>query len=143
MDGWLVGHSTTDKRFVSELRKRHTVHILCWETHRRAERLNPIKHLRALSSWERKSSGLFLHKYPRLLFSARIKPFRKINNILFNRAIKKLVDENAIDVIVCSPNDTYNGLPSFDFSVPLVFFCTDFVFDEFARKWYLAKADAV
>jgi len=136
---WEGGAKPRARYFIERLAERHTIHVVCWES--------PISRtisglMRSLQVWERFQNGVTHHHVPRLPLDIRRDGAPDITQALFHRALRRIVSEHDIDIIVCSCNWYALGFPPKDLGVPLVLDYFDILTDAHEKR-YFAACDAV
>ena len=84
--------------------------------------------MESLKEWTIIKNGIY-HHHIRHIYFTRFNQILKLNNQKFKKAIKKIVKEYKIEVIICGPNHYLHGYPPFDLGVPIVFDYLDFLHD--------------
>ncbi len=84
--------------------------------------------MESLKEWTIIKNGIY-HHHIRHIYFTRFNQILKLNNQKFRKAIKKIVKEYKIEVIICGPNHYLHGYPPFDLGVPIVFDYLDFLSD--------------
>lgn len=128
----------------------HEVHFLSWES-RYGRRPTPGLVLASLRGGTREDSGFRIHQARRLPnpFGQRLHDVTarglKLNELLYQRAVRRVVAEERIDVVICGISHQAVGLPPDDLPVPLVFDYLDYKLERWpaVEAEYLRRADAV
>lgn len=125
----------------------HDVHFVTWQEMQRTAR-SVLGSLRT-RTWE--EEDFTIHQSRRVpnpfgqRFHARTARGLRINEWLFNRAVRRSVAETDPDVVICGISHRQVGLPPADLPVPLVFDYLDFSLEAWPEleREYLRRADAV
>jgi len=134
-------------RFAERIKDSIEVHFLTWHSPRPTAG-SVLTSLRAPS---RAESGVSVHQARRVpnMLGGRVHERSgrglRINELLYQRAVRRVVERERIDLVVCGISHQAVGLPPDDLSVPLVFDYLDYKLERWpgVEAEYLARADAV
>jgi len=102
---------------------------------------NPLIHLKAFVPWERQENGVLLHHIPRLTLH-RSSWIWKVNQRILSEAVRKLVKEWGIEIVVFSQSAYLIGYPPTDTGAMLVFDYVDYSNERILRE-YVSRAERI
>src|SRR4051794_30459415 len=117
-----------ESRFAQAIKDRHDVHFLTW----REVKTRPSTALASLRAGRREEDGLTIHQERRLPnpLGQRVHATSgrglRVNEWLHQRAVRRLVAQEKIDLVICGISHQAVGLPPGDLDVPLIFDYLDF-----------------
>jgi glycosyltransferase involved in cell wall biosynthesis len=134
-------------RFAQLINDVHDIHFLTW----REVRTQPRAALDSLRTNTWRESGLSIHQTRRVpnFLGQRMHEVSgrglRINEHLYNRAVRHLVAQELIDVVICGISHQSVGLPPRDLRIPLIFDYLDYKLERWPaiEAEYMERADAV
>jgi glycosyltransferase involved in cell wall biosynthesis len=146
-DWQFIRKGQREYRLAQRIAHRHDVHFLTWHKPRRD--LGSL--VRALRTEHWRDAGFAVHQARRVpnFLGRRVHEASgrglKVNEWLCQRTLRRVVERERIDLVLCGISHQAVGLPPDDLPIPLVFDYLDYK----AERWpgveadYLARADAV
>lgn len=146
-DWTFVRRGQREYRIAKTFGDGHEVHFLTWQAVERT----PASILSSLTTRSWREDGFDLHQARRLpnVLGGRVHERSarglRVNEWLYGRAARQLVERVAPDVVLCGVNNQAVGLPPPDLPVPLVFDYLDFKLERWPEleQEYMRRADAV
>lgn len=131
-------------------RHGHEVHFLSWVS-RYGRRVTPGLLVESLRTGSRRDDAFPVHQARRLPnpFGERLHEVTgrglRLNELFYQRAARRLVEQERIDLVICGVSHQAVGLPPEHLGVPLVFDYLDFKLERWpaVEEEYLRRADAV
>jgi glycosyltransferase involved in cell wall biosynthesis len=136
-----------EQRLAEAIKDVHEMHFLTWQV----ARPNPASILGALRSARWRDNDFWIHQMRRVpnlagqrLHEASGRGLR-INEYLFGRAIRQIVANEKIELVLCGIGHQSVGLPPAGLPVPLIFDYLDYKLERWpdVETGYLERADAV
>lgn len=121
--------------FIDRLAGAHTIHEVCWDV---PIRRSPVGLASTLRRWTRVAGKITFHHLPRLpTFPGPLGALSfALNQGMFSSAIRRIVREYPLDVVVCSCNWYALGFPPRDLPVSVVLDYFDFLSDEHEARYF-------
>jgi glycosyltransferase involved in cell wall biosynthesis len=136
-----------EQRLAAAIEDVHDVHFLTWQV----ARPNPGSVAGALRSARWRDNGFWIHQMRRVpnfagrrLHEASGRGLR-VNEYLFGRAVRQIIANEKIELVVCGIGHQSVGLPPADLPVPLIFDYLDYKLERWPEieTAYFERADAV
>jgi glycosyltransferase involved in cell wall biosynthesis len=146
-DWTFVRRGQREFRLAERIKDVHDVHFVTW----REVRSRPASMLTSLRSTSWTENGFSIHQARRVpnvfgrVLHERSGRGLRVNEQLHSHAVRRIVERERIDVVLCGISNQAVGLPPADLPVPLVFDYLDFKLERWpeVEADYLERADAV
>ena len=141
---WTLRGAHRARYLVDCLMENHEIHVVTWSEPTASSVLSyasPATHLRALIPWRAREGRIGLHHIPRWCLQ-RVPLFWRQNQEFLRSAVRRIVREEDIEVIVFGSSAYLIGFPPRDTGIPVIFDYVDYACNKLLDR-YLEHADAV